>query len=117
MPVPTYPLYTAVLAKLGANATYYRTAPNNNWMPALDHIRSLIGPKTRALVMISPNNPTGAVYSDETRREMLALASRHGLLLLADEVYAALAYAGPVSPIGSLDPNAPGISFSSLSKA
>ncbi|MBF83719.1 MAG: aminotransferase class I/II [Acidobacteria bacterium] len=117
VPVPTYPLYTAVLAKLGANATYYRTDPNNNWMPDLDHIRSLIGPKTRALVMISPNNPTGAVYSDETRREMLALASRHGLLLLADEVYADLAYDGPVSPIGSLDPNAPVISFSSLSKA
>ena len=117
VPVPTYPLYTAVLAKLGANAVYYRTDPTNHWMPDLDHIKKLIGPNTRALVMINPNNPTGAVYSDETRREMLELASRHGLLLLADEVYADLAYDGPVTPIGSLDPDAPVVSYSSLSKA
>ena len=117
VPVPTYPLYTAVLAKLGANAAYYRTDPNNNWMPDLDHIESLIGPSTRALVVINPNNPTGAVYSDSTRRKLLDLANRHNLLLLADEVYADLAYDGPISPIGSLAPEAPGISFSSLSKA
>ena len=117
VPVPTYPLYTAVLAKLGANAAYYRTDPNNNWMPDLDHIESLIGPSTRALVVINPNNPTGAVYSDNTRRKLLDLANRHNLLLLADEVYADLAYDGPISPIGSLDPEAPVISFSSLSKA
>ena len=117
VPVPTYPLYTAVLAKLGANAAYYRTDPNNNWMPDLDYIESLIGPSTRALVVINPNNPTGAVYSDSTRRKLLDLANRHNLLLLADEVYADLAYDGPISPIGSLDPEAPVISFSSLSKA
>ena len=117
VPVPTYPLYTAVLAKLGANAAYYQTDPNNNWMPDLDHIESLIGPSTRALVVINPNNPTGAVYSDSTRRKLLELANRHSLLLLADEVYADLAYDGPISPIGSLDPEAPVISFSSLSKA
>ena len=117
VPVPTYPLYTAVLAKLGANAAYYQTDPNNNWMPDLDHIESLIGPRTRALVVINPNNPTGAVYSDSTRRKLLELANRHSLLLLADEVYADLAYDGPISPIGSLDPEAPVISFSSLSKA
>ena len=117
VPVPTYPLYTAVLAKLGARAVYYRTDPTNNWMPDVEHIKSLIGPTTRALVVINPNNPTGAVYSDETRREMLDLASRRNLLLLADEVYADLSYDGPISPIGSLDPDAPVISFSSLSKA
>ena len=117
VPVPTYPLYTAVLAKLGANAAYYQTDPNNNWMPDLDHIESLIGPRTRALVVINPNNPTGAVYPDSTRHKLLELANRHSLLLLADEVYADLAYDGPISPIGSLDPEAPVISFSSLSKA
>ena len=117
VPVPTYPLYTAVLAKLGARAVYYRTDPTNNWMPDVEHIKSLIGPTTRALVVINPNNPTGAVYSNETRREMLDLASRRNLLLLADEVYADLSYDGPISPIGSLDPDAPVISFSSLSKA
>ena len=117
VPVPTYPLYTAVLAKLGACAVYYRTDPTNGWLPDLDHIRSLIGPATRALVMIDPNNPTGAVYPEPTRRALLDLANQHGLVLLADEVYGDLGYDGPVPPIGLLDPEAPVISFSSLSKA
>ena len=117
VPMPTYPLYTAVLAKIGAEASYYRTDPSNGWQPDLDHIESLITSRTRALVVIDPNNPTGAVYSDATRRALIALADRHGLVLLADEVYGDLAYDGPVKPMGSLAPDAPIISFSSLSKA
>ena len=74
-------------------------------------------PATRALVVIDPNNPTGAVYSTATRRALLDFADRHGLAILADEVYGDLAYDGPVAPLGSLDPDAPIISFSSLSKA
>ena len=58
IPLPTYPLYTAVLAKLGARAVFYKTDPTNGWLPDLDHIRSLVSPKTRALVAIHPNNPT-----------------------------------------------------------
>jgi alanine-synthesizing transaminase len=117
VPMPTYPLYTAVLAKLGAEASYYRKDPSNGWQPDLDHVESLITSRTRALVVIDPNNPTGAVYSDATRRGLIELAERHGLVLLADEVYGDLAYAGPVKPMGSLVPDAPVISFSSLSKA
>jgi alanine-synthesizing transaminase len=117
VPMPTYPLYTAVLAKLGAEASYYRKDPSNGWQPDLDHIESLITSRTRVLVVIDPNNPTGAVYSDATRRGLIELAERHGLVLLADEVYGDLAYAGPVKPMGSLVPDAPVISFSSLSKA
>ena len=64
VPMPTYPLYTAVLAKIGAEASYYRKDPSNGWQPDLDHIESLITPRTRALVVIDPNNPTGAVYPD-----------------------------------------------------
>ena len=64
VPMPTYPLYTAVLAKLGARALFYRTDPDRGWMPDLDHLRSLVTPATRALVVIDPNNPTGASYSD-----------------------------------------------------
>ena len=116
VPVPTYPFYTAALAKLGARGVYYRTDPRNGWMPDLDHIRSLIGPTTRAIVVIDPNNPTGAVYSTETRRALVELADSHGIVVLADEVYADLAYDAPVPPIGSLDPDAPVISFSSISK-
>ena len=117
IPLPTYPLYTAVLAKLGARAVYYKTDPTNGWMPDLDHIRSLVSPKTRALVAINPNNPTGAIYPEATQRAMLELASSHGFVLLADEVYGDLGYDGPVPPMGLLDPEAPFISFSSLSKA
>jgi alanine-synthesizing transaminase len=117
VPVPTYPLYTAVCAKIGARAMYYRTDPNRGWLPDLDHIRSLISPRTRALVMIDPNNPTGAVYTTEVRRALLDLADARNIVLLADEVYGDLAYDGPVPPIAKLNPGAPVISFSSLSKA
>jgi alanine-synthesizing transaminase len=117
VPVPTYPLYTAVLAKLGARARFYRTDPARGWAPDLDHLNSLITPATRALVVIDPNNPTGASYSTAIRRGLLDLADRHGLLILADEVYGDLGYDGPVEPLGILDPDAAIISFSSLSKA
>jgi alanine-synthesizing transaminase len=117
VPSPTYPLYTAVLAKIGAEPAYYRTDSSNGWLPDLDHIRRLITPQTRALVVIDPNNPTGAIYPDEVRRALIALADEHGLVILADEVYGDLAYDGPVPPMATLDLNAPIISYSSLSKA
>jgi aspartate/methionine/tyrosine aminotransferase len=86
VPVPTYPLYTAIIAKLGAVARYYRTDPRHDWAPDLEHVESLVTPRTRALVIIDPNNPTGAVYGPEGRRALLDIAERHGLLTLADEV-------------------------------
>jgi len=116
VPTPTYPLYTAVLAKIGARPVPYRTDPARDWGPDLDHVNSLVTPATRALVVIDPNNPTGATYPAVTRRALLDLAERHGLALLADEVYGDLGYDGPVAPLGSLAPNAAVISFSSLSK-
>jgi alanine-synthesizing transaminase len=76
-----------------------------------------VTPATRAIVIIDPNNPTGASYSSATRRALLELADHHGLAIVADEVYGDLGYEGRVPPIGSLDPDAPIISFSSLSKA
>jgi alanine-synthesizing transaminase len=117
VPSPTYPLYTAVLAKIGARAVFYRTDPDRGWLPDLDHIRSLISPATRALVSIDPNNPTGAIYPREVRRAMVDLADAHNLPLLADEVYADLAFDGPVEAIARHNPDAPVITFSSLSKA
>ena len=116
VPMPSYPLYTAVIGKIGARARFYRADPTHAWMPDLDHLQDQITPATRALVVIDPNNPTGAVYSTATRRALLDFADRHGLAILADEVYGDLAYDGPVAPIGSLEPDAPVISFSSLSK-
>jgi alanine-synthesizing transaminase len=117
VPVPTYPLYTAVLAKIGARPAAYRTDPDNGWLPDLDHLRSLISENTRALVVIDPNNPTGASYPSDVRRALLEIADRHNFPLLADEVYADLAFSGPVAAIASLNPDAPVITFSSLSKA
>jgi aspartate/methionine/tyrosine aminotransferase len=105
------------LAKLDARVKYYRLDPADGWLPDLDHIRSLVTPATRALVVIDPNNPTGAVYPREVRRALLNFADEHGLLILADEVYGDLGFEGPVEPLGALDGDAPIISFSSLSKA
>lgn len=117
VPTPTYPLYTAVIAKLGAVECYYRTDPDRGWLPDLDHLETLVTPRTRALVVIDPNNPTGAVYPPDVRRALVEFSERHGLLLVADEVYADLAYEGPVEPLGLIDPDAAVISYSSLSKA
>jgi alanine-synthesizing transaminase len=117
VPTPGYPLYTAVLAKLAAKAVHYRTDPDNNWQPDIDDITSKMSPRTRAIVIIDPNNPTGAVYPEATRRALIDLAERAGVPILADEVYGDLAFAGPSPLIGSLAPDAPILSFSSLSKA
>lgn len=117
VPMPTYPLYTAILAKIGARALFYRTDPSQGWAPDLDHLAAIVTPHTRALVIIDPNNPTGATYPTPVRRALLQFADRHGLAILADEVYADLGYEGSVAPLGSVDADAPVISFSSLSKA
>jgi alanine-synthesizing transaminase len=117
VPSPTYPLYTAVLAKIGAHPVYYRTDHTKEWLPDLDHLRGAITPKTRALVVIDPNNPTGALYPDATRRALIEIADAHGLVILADEVYGDLSYDGAVAPMAALDNDAPIISYSSLSKA
>ncbi|HWB29636.1 MAG TPA: aminotransferase class I/II-fold pyridoxal phosphate-dependent enzyme [Vicinamibacterales bacterium] len=117
VPTPTYPLYTAVLAKIGARAVYYRTDPERGWQPDLDDIRRRTTSSTRAIVVIDPNNPTGAVYPEATRRAVIDFADRAGLTILADEVYGDVSFDGPTPLIGSLAPDAPIISFSSLSKA
>ncbi len=117
IPEPTYPLYTAVLAKVGARAVFYRTDHKNGWLPDLDHVSSLVTRATRALVVIDPNNPTGATYPADVRRALIEIADTNNFPLLADEVYGDLAYSGPVPPMASLEPDAPIISFSSVSKA
>jgi alanine-synthesizing transaminase len=117
IPSPTYPLYTAVLAKIGAKPVFYRKDPENRWLPDVRDIERLVTPATRALVVIDPNNPTGATYPDDIRRGLIEIADKHNIPLLADEVYGDLAYDGPIAPMASLYPDAPIISFSSLSKA
>ena len=117
VPSPTYPLYTAVLAKIGANPVYYRTDPASGWLPDLEHLAGAVTPKTRALVVIDPNNPTGAVYPEAVRRQLVEFAEARGLVILADEVYGDLGFDGPVPALAALAPEAAIISYSSLSKA
>jgi alanine-synthesizing transaminase len=116
LPRPTYPLYTAVAHKIGARDVYYSTDPTNGWLPDPDEIRRLITPRTKALVVNDPNNPTGASYPDAIRRELLNIADHFGITMIADEIYQDVLYDGSVAPIGSLDNDAPIISLSGLSK-
>jgi alanine-synthesizing transaminase len=117
VPSPTYPLYTAVLAKIGANPVYYRTDPSQGWLPDLDHMARAVTPRTRALVLIDPNNPTGAVYPEAVRRQLVAFGEARGLVILADEVYGDLGFDGAVPALAAMAPEAAIISYSSLSKA
>jgi alanine-synthesizing transaminase len=116
VPLPTYPLYTAILHKIGAREVYYRTDPNTGWHPDPKEIEKLITPRTRAIVVNDPNNPTGASYPHALRRDLVSIADRHNLPLIADEIYQDVAFDGPVAPLGALDPDAPVISLSGLSK-
>ncbi len=116
VPLPTYPLYTAITHKIGAREVYYRTDPTNNWQPDAKEIRKLITHRTRALVVNDPNNPTGAAYPQSIRRELLDIADQHNIPMIADEIYQDVSFEGPVAPIGSMDPDAPVISLSGLSK-
>lgn len=116
VPLPTYPLYTAILHKIGAREVYYPTDPSNGWQPDPKQIRSLITPRTKAIVVNDPNNPTGASYSAAVRTELIKIADEHNIPMIADEIYQDVAFDGPVAPIGSLDIDAPVISLSGLSK-
>ena len=98
LPAPGYPLYPAILNKLDAEALYYRLDESNGWQPSLDEVRSLITKRTRALVLINPNNPTGSIMPDEVTRRLLELAAENRLLVIADEVYRELCFGEPPTP-------------------
>jgi alanine-synthesizing transaminase len=118
LPAPGYPIYPAILNKLGAVARYYRLDEANGWQPASEEIGKLITPRTRALVLINPNNPTGSIIPDETTRRLLEVAAQHRLLVIADEVYRELCFAKPPTPASALaqEVEVPLITLESLSK-
>lgn len=87
LPSPCYPLYSAVLAKMGARAIYYHLDESNGWQPDPDHIARQVDAGTRALVLINPNNPTGSVANRATLEAVLEIAARHQLVVLSDEIY------------------------------
>ncbi len=96
VPSPDYPLWTGAINLCGGHAVHYRCDEQAGWEPDLEHVASRITARTRALVIINPNNPTGAVYSRQTLLGLLDLARTHGLLVLTDEIYDQILYDGAV---------------------
>jgi alanine-synthesizing transaminase len=118
LPSPDYPLWTACTALSGGTPVHYMCDESNGWMPDLDDIRRKITPATKGIVVINPNNPTGALYSDELLREIVVIARQHGLVIFADEVYDKVLYDGVKhTAIASLSADVVTLTFNSLSKS
>ena len=118
LPAPDYPLWTAAVSLSGATPVHYMCDENNGWMPSVDDIKSKINKNTKGIVVINPNNPTGALYSTELLQQIVALAREHGLVVFADEVYDKVLYDGVKhTPIGSLSEDVLTLTFNSLSKS
>ncbi len=118
IPAPDYPLWTASVSLSGGSPVHYLCDESADWSPDLDDIKSRITSRTRALVIINPNNPTGAVYSREVLLEMIELARKHKLILFADEIYSKIIYDDVVHiPVASLCDDLFIVTFNGLSKS
>ncbi len=118
VPAPDYPLWTAVASLSGGKPVHYLCDEANGWMPNLDDIRAKITPRTKGLVVINPNNPTGVLYSDAMLQGIIELAREFGLVILADEVYDKVLYEGERhTALASLSTDVLTLTFNSLSKA
>jgi len=117
-PFPGYPLYTAVQSKLDVQETPYYLDEENGWMPDTDDIRKKINSKTKAIVLINPNNPTGSLCSKEVLMEIAKIAEEKNLLVLCDEIYDRILYDGEKHiSLASLNPDLPVITFNGVSKS
>ena len=118
LPMPDYPLWTAATTLSGGTPVHYLCDEANGWMPNMDDIRKKITPRTKAIVVINPNNPTGVLYSTALLQQIVDIAREHGLVILADEVYDKVLYDGVKhTPIGSLSTDVLTLTFNSLSKS
>jgi alanine-synthesizing transaminase len=118
LPAPDYPLWTASSSLSGGTPVHYLCDEDNGWMPNLDDIRAKITPRTKGIVVINPNNPTGALYSDALLKSIIAIAREHGLVIFADEVYDKVLYDGVKhTAIASLSSDVLTLTFNSLSKS
>ncbi|HNK07516.1 MAG TPA: pyridoxal phosphate-dependent aminotransferase [Giesbergeria sp.] len=118
LPAPDYPLWTAATSLAGGVPVHYVCDESNGWMPSLEDMRAKITPRTRGIVVINPNNPTGALYSDALLRGIVQLAREHDLVLLVDEVYDKVLYEGVKhTAMASLSTDVLTLTFNSLSKA
>ncbi len=117
VPAPDYPLWTAAISLSSGTPRHYLCDEARGWLPDLDDIRAKITPRTRAIVIINPNNPTGALYPDSVLLDIVAIAREHGLIIYADEVYDKVLYDGEThTAIASLSEDVLTISFNGLSK-
>ena len=118
LPAPDYPLWTAAVSLSGGTPVHYRCDESNGWMPYLADIRAKITPRTKGIVVINPNNPTGALYSDALLHEIVSIAREHGLVIFADEVYDKVLYDDVRhTAIASLSQDVLTLTFNSLSKS
>lgn len=118
VPAPCYSLWSNNVFIGGGAPVFYRCDPDNGWNPDLSDMETKISPRTKAILVINPNNPTGAVYSREVLLSIGALARKHGLVLLADEIYDRLVMDGlPMNSLAALMPDVPCVTFNGLSKS
>jgi len=118
LPAPDYPLWTAAVSLSGGTPVHYLCDESNGWMPDLDDIRRKITPNTKGIVVINPNNPTGALYSVELLKAIVQIAREHGLVIFADEVYDKVLFDGAQhTALASLSQDVLTLTFNSLSKS
>jgi alanine-synthesizing transaminase len=117
LPSPDYPLWSAATILNDGRPVYYRCLPENGFLPDPEEIASLVSSRTRAIVLINPNNPTGAAYPRELLEQIVAIAQRHKLLLMCDEIYDSILYGdAKFEPIAPIAGDLPCLSFGGLSK-
>jgi len=117
IPAPDYPLYTASVALAGGTPVHYLCDEGSGWLPDLDDIRRKITPQTKGIVVINPNNPTGALYPDDLLREIVEIARQHGLVIFADEIYDKTLYDGAShTSVAALADEVLVLTFNGLSK-
>nr|WP_245953310.1 aminotransferase class I/II-fold pyridoxal phosphate-dependent enzyme [Moraxella caviae] len=118
IPMPDYPLWTAAANLAGGKAVHYRCVEEDNWQPDLADIERKITDKTKGIVVINPNNPTGAIYSDELLRGIAELAKKYGLVIMADEIYDRILYDDAVhTPMSTITDESLVLTFNGLSKS
>jgi alanine-synthesizing transaminase len=118
VPAPDYPLWTASVSLAGGTAVHYRCDEQSDWMPDLADIERKVTDRTKAIVIINPNNPTGAVYDDEVLRGLTDIARRHRLIVCSDEIYDKILYDDVThTPTAAIAPDLLTLTFNGLSKA
>ena len=118
IPAPDYPLWTAAVSLSGGKPVHYLCDEQSDWFPDLDDIRSKITENTRGIVIINPNNPTGAIYPESFLKEIIEIARQHNLIIFADEIYDKILYDGEThTPVTSLADDIFIVTFNGLSKA